>query len=408
MTGATSMQVHRGDADTRRNFIKRTAGFLGTSVVAGSTVSCDDDVTDPRSPDVSERIDRTVEELLRRTDAPGLALALVQPTRPGSDDPMVDIRTFGTAVRDSSTDPITPTTIFDIGSVDKTMHGFALAWMWRRLGRVELDGVVQEHLPRDIVTLPIWRRAPEGGTRELLFRDLATFTSGIPDISLPTPQQLFEQIKREREDLLQFEPGSCYVYSDAAVELLAYTLAFIHSDGNSFEYDPVFRDLFSAANLPMPDTTIELTPDQRERLACGYRDYNRNCLPVPDGDLLTKSTIEDMSVWLQFQMGFMPDSLLADLLPVVHEVRYDRGQFTNGACKPEPRIRTGLGWFINTVPGAGTMISKNGGTLGFNSFIGFIQEKRTGVMVLINHSLADATMLGRELLCMITPGCQTD
>ncbi|MQA92685.1 MAG: hypothetical protein GEU90_21090 [Gemmatimonas sp.] len=64
-TDATSMQVHRGEADTRRSFIKRAAGFLGTSVLAGSAVSCDDDVTNPRSPDtdsrdVSERIDRKV------------------------------------------------------------------------------------------------------------------------------------------------------------------------------------------------------------------------------------------------------------------------------------------------------------------------------------------------------------
>lgn len=401
------MQVHRGEADTRRSFIKRTAGLLGTSVIAGSTVSCDDDVTVPRSPDVSEGIDRAVEAFLRTTDAPGLALAIVQPTQPGSDDPMIDIRTFGTAVR-GGPDPITPTTIFEIGSVDKTIHAFAMTWMWRRLGRIELDGVVQEQLPRDIVTLPIWEAAPQGGTPELLFRDLADFTAGLPDISPSTPQDLFDVINRERADLLQFEPGACYLYSDLAFELLAYTLAFIHSDGNNFEYDPVFVSLFSAANLPMPDTRIELTPDQQQRLACGYRDHNRNCLPVQHGDLLTKSTIEDMSVWLTFHMGFMPDSLLADLVPVVHEVRYDGGRFENGTCKADPPIRTSLGWFINDVPGAGTMYCKNGGTEGFNSFIGFFQEKRTGVVVLTNHVPSNALVLGRELLCMITPGCHTD
>lgn len=126
----------------------------------------------------------------------------------------------------------------------------------------------------------------------------------------------------------------------------------------------------------MPDTVIQLTPDQRERLACGYRGSDRNCQPARPGDLLIKSTIEDMSVWLAFHMGFMPESPLADLLPVLFEVRYHGGQFENGTCRAEPAIQTTIGWFVQDIPGVGTRFYKDGEVEGFTSSIVFSRKRR--------------------------------
>lgn len=406
-TGASSNKRIHSLPGSRRGFIRTTAGLLGSSALGGLIVGCDDDGVAPSPADVSEQIDRAAEAFLRNTGAPGVALALITPTEPGSGDANIDLRTFGTAVRGSD-EPITLTTLFDLGSITKTFTALMFTWMWQRLGLVGLEGVVQERLPRDIVTLPIWRKTPQGGTREILFRDLATYTPGLPDIFLLTYQELFDLIKRDREKLLEFEPGSCYLYSDLGWDLLAYTLAYIHSDGNGFDYSPVLRELLAAADLSMSDTVIQLTPDQRERLACGYRGSDRNCQPVRPGDLLIKSTIQDMSVWLAFHMGFMPQSPFADLLPALFEVRYDGGQFEPGKCRKEPAIQTTIGWFFQDIPGVGARFHKDGAIEGFTSYMVFFQEAKTGVVVLANHTHTQIAQFGNDLLCLITAGCEAE
>lgn len=45
---------------------------------------------------------------------------------------------------------------------------------------------------------------------------------------------------------------------------------------------------------------------------------------------------------------------------------------------------------------------------GFASYITFFQETKTGVMVLVNYSQTNIAQFGRDLLCMITPGCQAE
>ena len=275
------------------------------------------------------------------------------------------------------TAPPRPDTIFEIGSVTKVFTATVLADMVEE-GLVALADPVQRYLPDDV-------RLPVRG-RPITLADLATQTSGLPRL----PRGLIRQSLRQRHDpyarfgadleraiagaRLKGEPGEKIRYSNFGFGLLGHVLA--GRSGRTFERLVQER---ICEPLGLPDTRITIPPEQRARFADGHNRRGRKVphweLPALAGAGALRSTVADLVGFLELQFR-QPGTRLERAAQSTHEPRAHRG----------PLVQC-LGWVELPLRGCDRRVHwHNGGTGGFRSFVGFVKESETGVVVLSNSS----------------------
>jgi serine-type D-Ala-D-Ala carboxypeptidase/endopeptidase len=133
--------------------------------------------------------------------------------------------------------------------------------------------------------------------------------------------------------------------------------------------------------LGMTDTRVELSAAEIPRRAQGYR---KNGFPAPfemptwpafTGAGALRSTMNDMLAYLAFNMGLTSTPLTP--LPPTLQRRWHPTMRAGGYV--------GLAWQMMPLRGSGLTVTwKDGGTIGFSSFIAFVRETGTGVVVLVN------------------------
>ncbi|GAA1311217.1 serine hydrolase domain-containing protein [Saccharothrix xinjiangensis] len=267
------------------------------------------------------------------------------------------------------TQPITPETRFEIGSITKTFTALLLAEMVRR-GEVRYDDPVDDYLP------PGWRlRRPAPITLE----HLATHTSGLPQLPLaamprvlPTlftntyqalgPDQVRAGLALAR---LRSAPGSQFRYSNIGVGLLGWLLAEAA--------DLPFEHLLDRRVLrPLGLTSTSGTPSPQ---AVGH--WRGRPLPpwhipgLPAAGLL-RSTVHDMLTYLTAHLT--PDA--TPLASALADTTRPRIPLTDTAdlC---------LVWFRRVRPGH-DLLFHSGGTCGFTAFVGFSPQSGTALVALTN------------------------
>lgn len=267
-------------------------------------------------------------------------------------------------------------TVFEIGSVTKVFTATLLADMARD-GKLSLQDPVQKLLPESV-------RVPTRGERPITLYHLTTHTSGLPrmpDNFAPADHgnpYADYSVERMYEFLagheLARDPGAQADYSNYGVGLLGHVLA-LHA---GMDYETLVRRRITDP-LGMTDTTITLSPAQRERLAHGH---DGDMKPVPNWDIPTlagagalRSTVNDMLKFVAANLGLV-DSELSAALQDTQEAREDFGP---------GGTRIGLGWIIITRHDR-TIHWHNGGTGGYHSFVGLDKGHRRGVVVLSNAS----------------------
>jgi len=265
-------------------------------------------------------------------------------------------------------------TVFEIGSITKAFTAILLADLVGE-GAVEFEMPVQRLLGPD-VTVPTRNGA------EITLLHLATHSSGLPRLPSNmrpgnaanpyadyTVAQLYEFLSSHE---LERDIGEAVEYSNLGAGLLGHVLAL----NQETDYETLVSDRLLEP-LDMPDTSIALSPSQRERLAIGHSVQLR---PVANWDLLTlagagalRSTVNDMLTFVEANLG-LRDSPTHAAMTVTHEPRRDFAP---------PEMRIGLGWITRGRHGR-EFHWHNGGTGGYRSFLGFDLESQTGVVVLSN------------------------
>jgi CubicO group peptidase (beta-lactamase class C family) len=132
----------------------------------------------------------------------------------------------------------------------------------------------------------------------------------------------------------------------------------------------------------MNDTRLTLSPEQEKRLAQPYafggKPAARWTFDVLAGCGALYSTVDDMLVFLSAELGVL-NTRLRPAMDATQEPRRETG--VKG-------LRIGLGWLIRkpTKPEQvqRELIWHNGGTAGYSSFVGFVKETKTAVVVLAN------------------------
>jgi serine-type D-Ala-D-Ala carboxypeptidase/endopeptidase len=189
-------------------------------------------------------------------------------------------------------------------------------------------------------------------------------------------------------------PGTQFEYSNLGVALLAHAL----EQATNTPWAKQVHDEITE-KLGMADTRLAFDNQERARLAPGY---NRRGMPAREnmptwpafngaGGLL--STTSDMQRFLAWNMGEIKGDLPNTLLPELHKTRF-----------PLPRARSGIGlaWHIAPLGAASSVIWKNGGTLGYSSYIGFVPGARVGVVLLSNSNHCPVTRAGQHILGAVT------
>ena len=165
----------------------------------------------PVAPDVARAIDAVFDDM-DRPDVPGASVAVIQDGR------LLYSKGFGSAQLEHRV-PVTPQTIFHVASVSKQFTAMAVTLLAEE-GVLDLDDPVQEHLP--------W--VPDLG-RPVTVRQLIHHTSGIRDQweLLGMAGWRFDDVITTahiktlmgRQEGLNFEPNSEYLYSNMGYTLLA-------------------------------------------------------------------------------------------------------------------------------------------------------------------------------------------
>jgi len=281
--------------------------------------------------------------------------------------------------------PPTDATLYEIGSLSKTLAGtlMAHAVLERRVG---LDDDVRMYLQGDYPNLQ-YKGEP------VRIRHLLSHTGGLPNM-LPerantvladftdprTPGELnaiyagygkadfFRDLHAVQ---IRQAPGKDYAYSSTGTELVAHVLETVYGSGYESLLRGFFRD--SAA---MTGLGIRLDDAQAARLAVGYHSDN----PVPTTPMPqlpwgasgnVKATVPEMVKYLRFQLAGGP---------VVTESHRTLVEF-------DPEFS--IGYFWNIVSGdrlKGVYYAHHGGVPRSQCYIYLIPKYDLGVFVITNQS----------------------
>lgn len=289
--------------------------------------------------------------------------------------------TYGHLKRDTSTSPrVNDSTLFQIGSITKTFNATLLAMLVNN-GTISLYDTVQKYLP-DSVRAPVYVTGND--TMVIRFIDLATHTSGLPDEppigsgGMTTYQQMYNFLAGYQ---LTYPPGQCYYYSDMGFALLGVAMQTILQDSIELLIPDWVCDTLGMYDSKM----IGLTPNQQIRRAQGYFEGGGEApFLMPNWPAYHRagglySTLNDMLKYLEFTMQVNTHGLQQDLDTLMLQRRV-----TNDSCQmPNSIDSVGLAWqFSKLYPqnpqNHMRMISKDGSTAGFCSYICFTTRPTTG------------------------------
>ena len=159
-------------------------------------------------PSHADPIDDYIELQMRRQQVPGLSLAVVQDGR------VVKLQGYGFADLELQV-PVTPDTVFEIGSITKQFVAAAVMTLVEQ-GKINLDEPASRYLS-DLP--PAWH--------EVTVLQLLTHTSGIPDFeeilgygAYRTPTTAPQLIAVAAAKPMDFPPGAQWHYSNTGYYLL--------------------------------------------------------------------------------------------------------------------------------------------------------------------------------------------
>ena len=320
-----------------------------------------------------------VEELVRRQEIPGLAIAVVDDGR------VVYARGFGALSLDRKGDATTPRALFHMASITKTFVATAVMQLVEK-GRMQLDAPITAYLP--------YFRMADARAGSITIRQLLTHSSGMPDVSdyeWDKPQYddgALERYVRSLGNLqLVFAPGERFQYSNIAYEILGDAVA--KASGASFE-DYVHRNILSP--LGMGDSTLLVKEANPALMSWGHeldgqgrpfasRAYPYNRAHTPSSNL--HSNVLDMTGWAIANLdgGALDGKRILE--PATRELMWTPARQISNPGPNERREAIGLSWFLGRHRGR-RIVSHGGGDTGYVTDLVLVPESRKAVVWMAN------------------------
>jgi CubicO group peptidase (beta-lactamase class C family) len=300
-------------------------------------------------------LDAEIEAQRADGSIPGLALAVTDGTRT-----LID-RQYG-AVELGFDRPVTPHTLFEIGSIGKTFTALVILALEAE-GRLRVDDPVIRHLP--------WFRVPRTGDR-ITIHHLLSHTAGITAGSEGTPEAR-AQVWQLRDLPPGSAPGRRFHYSNLGFKILGLVIEALEGE----PYPAVIQRRILDP-LRMRDTAPAITNEIRARMAVGYAPF-RDDAPWTEGDPLAPAT------WLE--TGTADGSIAStggDMATFVRFLMHDPDGHVARMATPVPALGAwgyGYGLSRREVDGR-TFIGHTGGMVGFISGMAWDPDAGIGAVVL--------------------------
>jgi D-alanyl-D-alanine-carboxypeptidase/D-alanyl-D-alanine-endopeptidase len=301
-------------------------------------------------------------------------------------------------------------TLMRIGSITKAFTGQVLASLVSD-GTVHFTDPLQKRLGWDV-------KIPQKHGKEIRLIDLATHSSGLPrEIErAPGPaDNPFQTITKEalirnlQDDPLLFAPGTGFLYSNFAFDLLAQALA----NATGKPYEDVLRErVLDPASLA--STVFTPNTEQRTRLMQGH-DFDGK--PLPDAPSVAMisgagglySTADDMLRWLAWHLDRF-STAGAEMRFLDHAAYLPRDGLNPvlGLDESGHMDAMSLGWVVMMPRGTRPLIlQKAGGLQGMFSYIAFAPTRGVGVFIAINQFNLGAALkmaeVVNELIATLAP-----
>jgi len=281
--------------------------------------------------------------------------------------------------------PPTDATLYEIGSLSKTLAGTLMANAVLE-HKVSLDDDVRQYLQGDYPNLQ-YKGEP------IRIRHLLSHTSGLPNMLPERANTVLEDFTDHRtpselntlyahygkadffKDLHAVEidraPGKDYAYSSAGTELTAHILETVYNS----DYELLLRG-FLGDSAAMTGLRIRLSDSEASRLAVGYHSDN----PIPTTPMPqlpwgasgnVKATVPEMVKYLRFQLANGP---------VVKESHRPLVTFDS---------EFSIGYFWNIVSGdqlKGVYHAHHGGVPRSQCYIYIVPKYDLGIFIITNQS----------------------
>jgi CubicO group peptidase (beta-lactamase class C family) len=369
--------------------ISRAAVVL--ALLSGSVTVC----FGQKTPDWSA-LEQYVNSSMKDWKVPGASVAIVK------DGSVIYMKGFG--VRDIRTNqPVTPDTLFDIGSCTKAFTSAAVAMLVDE-GKMKWDGKVNEYIPFFHLYDP---EADENVT----MRDILTHRTGVPGNDLlwsirpkATREELIRSLALAKPNAgfrttFQYQ-NIMYVAAGYAVGQVAHTtwedfvkarifqpLGMTESDTSSI--DAQKSPDFAQPHRQNPDGTVR---------AIQWRNIES---VGPAGSI--NSSGRDMSKWLIFQLNggvyegkrLISEKNVREMQSPQMVIPLD-GEIPTVFFPDSIQLSYGMGWFVQDYRGH-QLIIHAGDIDGFATMVVLIPEIHTGYFVVINSSSLYRQVLSNQI-----------
>ncbi|VXC48317.1 Beta-lactamase [Pseudomonas sp. 8BK] len=339
-------------------------------------------------------VDSVIRPLMLEHDIPGMAVAI-------SLKGQSHYLNYGIANKESSL-PVTPETLFEIGSVSKTLTA-TLAALAQSTGKLTLMDRAGQH----------WPELQGSQLEHASLLNLGTYTAGGLPLQFPDnvtdPASMLSYYRQWQPEHIA---GTHRRYSNPSIGLLGYLAA--RSMGQPF---PTLMEgtLFPA--LGMSHSYIQVPTAQMPRYAYGYSKDNQPLRVSPgmlDAEAYgVKTNAKDLLRFVQANLD--PASLTKDLqraIAITHAGYYRVGEMTQGlgwerypypislerlqagnspamALESQPATRLAP---PETEPGD-SLFNKTGSTGGFGAYAVFVPSQNLGLVMLANKNYPNAARI---------------
>jgi beta-lactamase class C len=350
----------------------------------------------PRRPSVIDyaRLDQRLQDLIREQSMVGLAVGVVE------DGQIRFLKGYGETAAGSS-DPVTPDTVFRWASLSKGVAGELIAKLAAQ-GRLSLNDPVGRY--------SYSLRLPGGAEQRATVGDLLSHQLGLFAHANDSKLEDGEDPHALRSALASLnlicQPGQCHAYQNVAYDAASEVVEKV--TGESYQ-QAVLDYLFH----PLGMRSASLTRDGLESAKSWAKPHlgGKHSHPVEVTDSYYRipaaggvnSSILDLTLWLQGQMGGDKDVVASQVLDSVRLERASTPGELGRMRKFRERLHTakyGLGWRIYDYEGH-RIIGHRGGVTGYRSLILYDPARKTGVVALWNTSTNQPGGLEFEVMDML-------
>jgi len=333
---------------------------------------------------LQQKVVNKVETYMEQHSVVGVAVALIGRE---NHQKFHQIITKG-ALSEKSPIPINQYSEFRLGPLTQLFTASSLAYFVQE-GQVSLNDPISKFLSKSM-------SVPTYNGMEITLGDLATHTSGLPDLPYNlssrgsfNANQMFRFLKNYE---LKRAPGSEYEYSNLGYAFLANILMRLAKRS--------FPDLLSQLILDplhLHETNFSFSAEQKKRAVTGY-EKGRGISPLESEKIYSvfigsgglHSTAQNMLTWLSFNMGKETTSLNT-ILPIMQKSYHTFKKF-----------RIGLGWHITPFDSNHDLFSIEGLLFGFGTYMGMVPDTDIGVVIMSSQGDLSPSPLGEEILELLT------